>query len=166
MLAANERERAGRREYLLNRKLAKVEPEHGQKKLGGTFSELKTVGTEKGSDLHAPGTGAAVAGVEGLALTVDGKKAKEQLSKFSITIEISNSDTSACAPDLRKWEGEYANIMNQHGTARYYTALHGTARHRCTVACTAVAYRALPWREPCKGVHYCVGSGSILNQPQ
>ncbi|KAF8206754.1 hypothetical protein K438DRAFT_1756112 [Mycena galopus ATCC 62051] len=121
----------------------------------------ETLEENRGRDIQTP----LYCQVEGLALTVDGKKAKERLSKFSITIEISNGDTSACAPDLRKWEGEYANIMNQHGTARYCTVLHGTARHRCTVACTAVAYRALPWRTVhCRGVNRAMACTTVLVQ--
>ncbi|KAJ7736463.1 hypothetical protein B0H16DRAFT_1764070 [Mycena metata] len=48
--------------------------------------------------------------------------------------------------------------MNQHGGARCCTALHGTARHTCTVPCTGVACSAVQCREPCKGVHDRVGS--------
>ncbi|KAJ7025653.1 hypothetical protein C8F04DRAFT_1191232 [Mycena alexandri] len=54
-----------------------------------------------------------------------------------------------------------------HGAARHCTALHGTARHRCTVACTAVPYRALPWHEPCIAVawslhHHALNIGISL----
>jgi len=50
--------RAARSEYLLNRNGVGAWSEEA----GGTFSVLNTAGTEKGNDLHAPETGAVVAG--------------------------------------------------------------------------------------------------------